>query len=171
VLRDRIIKFLGGATKEEYMLLNELNNNQMESLKSAEEKYNSFLIKTKDRNDYFNNSLEQSNKLNDLLGNDLKESEEKYKLLNIEYNQQHDLVVTYRAREEELNKRFQEEVFERKRLQEIIFKKFGIIEPEESEQSSPTTFRPMNTAPRRWSQLKNSMEKDDFERVKSAQKA
>jgi hypothetical protein len=85
-------------------------------------------------------------------------------LLIVEYNAQRDLVSSYRARVDYLEKELALEREERKSLQNIIYKKFGVIVPDEISQSQEE-LQPVRTSPRRWSDLKGALERDDRERV------
>lgn len=87
-----------------------------------------------------------------------------YSLINLEYNNQRDLVSFYRARVDYLEKELSSQNEERKFLQDLIFKRFGVVVSEENPQSEET-FQPIKTSPRRWSDLKIAMERDDRERV------
>jgi hypothetical protein len=89
---------------------------------------------------------------------------QEYEALNSEYNNQRDLVSQYRAREERLENELKAEREERKFLQDLIFKRFGVI-VSEGEPQSEENFQPIKTSPKRWSQLKNAMEEDDRMRV------
>lgn len=92
-------------------------------------------------------------------------TKEEYSLLNIEYISQRDLVSSYRARQDSILEELKEERKERKFLQDLIFKKFGITISEDSSKEE-TSFQPVKTSPRRWSDLKSAMEQDDRNRVK-----
>lgn len=94
-------------------------------------------------------------------------TKEEFVSLEKEYNSQRDLVNSYRAREEQIISQLNEEKEERKRLQEIIFKKFNVLPEENSEISSQEIFQPINTGKRRWSDLKSRLEQDDLQRVQS----
>jgi membrane-bound lytic murein transglycosylase MltF len=56
---------------------------------------------------------------------------------------------------------------ERKFLQDLIFKRFGII-AESNNQDEAENINPIRTSPRRWSQIKTAMERDDRERIKNS---
>jgi len=99
-------------------------------------------------------------------------SKESYSLLQIEYLQQRELVNTYRAREESLLSQLKEEKEEKNRLQEIIFRNFGIRLNDEIDPIPPSEdINPINTSPGRVSQVLRSMERDDRRRVENVNKA
>lgn len=87
-----------------------------------------------------------------------------YSLIEKEYDNQYEIVSGYRAREESILSLLREESKERKFLQDLILKKSGMIAPEETPQTEEI-FQPIRTSPRRWSGLKEALEKDDRERV------
>jgi len=91
---------------------------------------------------------------------------QEYTLLNLEYNTQRDLVNLYRTRVDELEKSLAEEKTERKFLQDLIFKRFGVLIPEDSlDQSQTENLKPISNGPTRWSTLRNRLEQDDRQRV------
>jgi hypothetical protein len=95
-------------------------------------------------------------------------TKEEHNLLNIEYLQQRDLVTDYRAREDRLLKELELERSERKELQQIIFKNFGVVFNDESKpftQADYDQLKPISNGPQRWSNVKNRMEKDDRARA------
>lgn len=92
-------------------------------------------------------------------------SHEEYSLLNIQYESQRIIVEQYRAREVILTEEIKSEREERKQLQEIIFKNYGVIHSENTSQIEES-IQPIRTSPRRWSGLKSSLEKDDRDRVR-----
>jgi hypothetical protein len=86
--------------------------------------------------------------------------------LNTEYNNQRELVIIYRAREEQLLRILQEEKEERHRLQEIIFRNFGIrITDETPSPEQDENIKPISVGTQRWSGLKNRLEQDDRKRA------
>lgn len=91
---------------------------------------------------------------------------ESYNLLNTEYLNQRDLVAHYRAREESLLNELAQERNERKFIQDLLFKKVGIIHENENISEDNESLQPVRTSPRRWSQLKSAMEQDDLNRVR-----
>lgn len=101
------------------------------------------------------------NKLILLLGGVLKIE---YSLLKVEYDGQRDLTISQRRQISDLEQRVNEEREERKRLQDLIFHKFGIVEePYVGEMKEE--LEPIKTSPRNWSHLKVAMERDDLARA------
>ena len=94
-------------------------------------------------------------------------TEEKYHELEIEYINQRELVVIYRAGVEFLEKELNAEKAERKQLQELIFKRFGISYSDETECGTINEpLQPINSGSQRWSNLRSRLEKDDQMRMK-----
>jgi hypothetical protein len=95
-------------------------------------------------------------------------TEEEYLLLTKEYDSQRELVITYRAREERLIDDLKEERTERKQLQELIFKRFGISysEDENSCGQISENLQPVSNGSQRWSNLRARLEKDDSLRMR-----
>ena len=93
---------------------------------------------------------------------------DQYHLFEKEYDNQREIIVTYRARQERLLNELKTERDERKFLQDIIFKKFGIINSDTyvTTEKDPN-LQPVNFGTQRWSNLKNRLERDDAERVKN----
>jgi hypothetical protein len=91
-------------------------------------------------------------------------SKDQYDSVTFQYNIQRDLVNYSRARIEYLENELKLEREDRKSLQELIYKRFGLIESAETAREAEN-ISPIRTSPRRWSQLKTAMERDDHERV------
>lgn len=92
-------------------------------------------------------------------------------LLINEYEAQRSLCDVLRKENEFLTKRVQEEVSERKSLQEIIFKNYGVVAQELPSPGIDKELTPINTGRARWSNLKVALEKDDRKRVKAESKS
>ena len=92
---------------------------------------------------------------------------DQYHLFEEEEISQRELVIAYRAREERLFNELKMEREVRKFLQDVIFKKFGIIASDLSEVEEAPDLQPVNFGIQRWSNLKNRLERDDAERVKN----
>ena len=94
-------------------------------------------------------------------------TDKEYSLLETEYDNQRELVVAYRARVEFLENELNAERAERKQLQELIFKRFGISYSDETECGTINEpLQPINSGSRRWSNLRSRLEKDDQMRMK-----
>jgi hypothetical protein len=105
------------------------------------------------------------NKLIKLLGG---RTDEEYDLLEAEYQSQRNLALVLRDQVEHLEKNLTMERDERQRLQEIIFKNYGIVTSDEI--PSPAIdkkLNPIRTSPQRWSNLRIRLEEDDRARVMS----
>jgi hypothetical protein len=93
-------------------------------------------------------------------------SREDYSLLKLEYQSQRDLTTALRKGEEDLLKILHEIKEERNRLQEIIFKNYGVVTSEEKEfNGTDKELQPIRTSPQRWSALKGKLESDDRARA------
>jgi|ERR1035441_1185893 hypothetical protein len=84
-----------------------------------------------------------------------------YSLLGNENNQQRELISSYRAREEFLTNELKLEREDRKFLQDIIYKKFGVIASSEPSVTEETDLQPINSGTQSWFNLRNRMERDD----------
>jgi hypothetical protein len=92
-------------------------------------------------------------------------TKEEYLQLNIEYNAQREFTSIYRARVDSLEAQLLAERTERKFLQDLIFKRFGVLISEDSPQEQGENLRPISNGPTRWSSLRNKLEQDDHQRV------
>lgn len=90
---------------------------------------------------------------------------EEYDFLEKQFNNHREIVTNYRAREERLFNEIKQEREDRKFLQDILFKKFGIIDPPERLPEKLEEYKPINSK-QRWSNLKSRLERDDWERVR-----
>lgn len=93
-------------------------------------------------------------------------TKEEYMLLNSEYNNQRELVNIFRARFDYIESELKEEREERKQLQSIIFKNYGVTHSAETGVISETELKPINNGSQRWSNLRSRLEQDDRERLK-----
>ena len=89
-----------------------------------------------------------------------------YLLLNSEYNSQREMTSYLRARNEELIKSLENEITERKNLQNLLFVKAGIIQNETIFTDS-IDHDPIRVAPRNVRQTMRDMEINDRLRAKS----
>jgi hypothetical protein len=90
-----------------------------------------------------------------------------YSLLENEHIQQRQLIAANRARVEFLEQRLSETETERKFLQDLIFKKFGILPSIETDEAQQENLQPLSNGAQSWSNLRTRMERDDRERVKT----
>jgi hypothetical protein len=90
---------------------------------------------------------------------------EEYLLLNAEYNAQREFTSLYRARVDSLEAQVLAERAERRFLQDLIFKRFGVTISEDSPAVQEENLKPIGTSPQRWSSLRGRLEKDDRQRV------
>ena len=90
---------------------------------------------------------------------------EEYDLINLEFTSQHELAAIYRAREESILKDIEEHKNETKFLQNILFKRFGVIDSPVTDNQTQEEFKPLVNGPSRWSSLKAKLEKDDMARA------
>ena len=92
---------------------------------------------------------------------------EDYNLINSQYIQQRELSNTLRNSNDFLMKEILHEREERKQLQELLFKAYGVVtsSPESSQVNSD--MKPITLTKERWSSLKGRMEQDDRKRVQS----
>jgi hypothetical protein len=93
-------------------------------------------------------------------------TEEEYLLLTKEYDSQRDLVIQHRAREEYLMNELKNEKEDKKFLQNILFKRFGIIDPPEGNVQEQEQLQPVSSGTQRWSNLRARLERDDVLRMK-----
>ncbi len=91
---------------------------------------------------------------------------EEFHSLEHEFNSQRELGIQSRVRVDFLERELKSEREERKQLQEIIFKKFGIIASEEVNSQEEPELQPVSNGSQRWSNLRARLEKDDSERFK-----
>jgi hypothetical protein len=89
-----------------------------------------------------------------------------HSLLNKEYESQREFNVQNRARVEFLEQRLSEAETERKFLQDLIFKKFGVLPSIETGEAQQENLQPLSNGAQSWSNLRTRMERDDRERVK-----
>lgn len=94
-------------------------------------------------------------------------TKEEFTLLNKEYENQRALGIQSRAREEFLTNELKLEREERKILQDLIFKKCGVITPDNLNDAPPESLQPVSNGSQRWSNLKVRLEKDDLQRMKN----
>ena len=99
-----------------------------------------------------------------LLGGSTKKE---YALLTKEYENQRDSRIQNRARVEFLEAELKIEREDRKYIQDIFYKKLGIIASEEIIHEDQENLQPISNGPQRWSNLKARLEKDDNERLKA----
>jgi hypothetical protein len=97
-------------------------------------------------------------------------TQEEYSLLRTEYQNQRDLAIILRRSEDELHKLLGEEKAERLKLQEIIFRRFGVVFNEEA-QTEQEEFKPISSGTQRITNIMRAMEQDDRKRVKENGKA
>lgn len=88
-----------------------------------------------------------------------------YAFINKEYENQRERVSDYRARVEHLIESLNAANAERKELQDLIFKRFGVIQGEPTPEEKLEELQPIGTSKQRWSTLKTRMEIDDRKRV------
>jgi hypothetical protein len=92
-------------------------------------------------------------------------TKEEYLQLNTEYNAQREFALIYRARVDSLEAQLLAERTERKFLQDLIFKRFGVLISENSPETNQENLRPISNGPTRWSSMKSRLEADDHARV------
>ena len=94
-------------------------------------------------------------------------TKEEYALLSAAHDYQRDLTIQNRARVELLETEMKIEREDRKYLQDIFYKKLGIITSEEIVHEDQENLQPVSNGSQRWSNLKARLEKDDNERLKA----
>lgn len=94
---------------------------------------------------------------------------EDYNLLLVENNNQRAHLDTMRSRLTSQDEMLGRERQEKLRLQEIIFKAHGIIQPDQT-QEIPADLTPVRSGRERWSNLRGRLESDDRKRVSAETK-
>ena len=94
-------------------------------------------------------------------------SKEEYTLLTKEYEIQRDSRIQIQAHVYLLETELRTEREDRKYLQDIFYKRLGIITSEEIVHEDQENLQPVSNGSQRWSNLKARLEKDDNERLKA----